>query len=660
MLKKRVLFSVVILVAGLLFTFSAVAEEWVDDLGLITVFGAGDEFYIRFNLERWDELYGLEKISMNYRGVPDLKFQEGPVIVRDLQGDVQDVYITASRKYNLHMDLTYPLSTVFFLLTDGTVQWSWGHILETIDWGHGWYELETPAIDPLPFLNPIDAFWSDGETPYGIDASGVKQDLLIPFNFDYLVQGSWYTQLTPYDGYAGLGGFLTLYPSGGIEFKIGLVDENGILFGETEIWGGEASFIIAEGEEYPPNTLLADLDLYWTIVVGVDVEGDSDFSPYQAAYSVEFPAPDQLRLTLLEGRSFYPGIVGSDPVQYTFHFRFEQSEESFQSLEMLDYSDLQAILDFLDREDSVNALDNNERTLLMVAAVRGAELDVIEANLKAGIDVNALDNGDNSALIWASWNGREPEIIKALIAAGADVNQVDAEGYTSLMWILANNPELESVQALLEAGADPNLRGSWEDNYSLPIAFRSVCSTEIILALIAAGADVNAVSSQYAHPLFNALWLDYGAEVVEALLAAGADPHVDSFNETPLMHAVGSPQKDQVTIIKILLAEGVNINARDNYGQTALHWAASSSEDPEVLHLLIEAGAHLDVRSIHGETPLMYATRNVHPEMVGILLEAGADGSLKDLDDKSAFDHAQENEFLINTPEYWLLNESRF
>ena len=56
-----------------------------------------------------------------------------------------------------------------------------------------------------------------------------------------------------------------------------------------------------------------------------------------------------------------------------------------------------------------------------------------------------------------------------------------------------------------------------------------------------------------------------------------------------------------------LLDAGANPNAKDQYGITALHWAAHS-DYPKILKSLIKNGANLDARTIFGETTSLWAT----------------------------------------------------
>ena len=65
---------------------------------------------------------------------------------------------------------------------------------------------------------------------------------------------------------------------------------------------------------------------------------------------------------------------------------------------------------------------------------------------------------------------------------------------------------------------------------------------------------------------------------------------------TPLMHAVMSYY--QIETVKVLIEAGADVNAKDNYGVTAIMWAAALSSYPQVIDALIKAGAKIDERPV--------------------------------------------------------------
>ena len=99
----------------------------------------------------------------------------------------------------------------------------------------------------------------------------------------------------------------------------------------------------------------------------------------------------------------------------------------------------------------------------------------------------------------------------------------------------------------------------------------------------------------------------------------------DSRGATPLMHAAAFGNLDAM---KMLLAAGADVNAKNNFGATALLWCA---RDGDKARLLIEHGADVNAVSKQGRTPLMLASmREGGSDIVALLLSKGADVSAAD------------------------------
>jgi hypothetical protein len=75
---------------------------------------------------------------------------------------------------------------------------------------------------------------------------------------------------------------------------------------------------------------------------------------------------------------------------------------------------------------------------------------------------------------------------------------------------------------------------------------------------------------------------------------------------------------DVVKVRTILNADGINVNSKDNYGQTALHIAASRGL-AEIVKLLITKGADPDIKDRAGKTPLILAEGKGHKEVAELL-----------------------------------------
>ena len=161
--------------------------------------------------------------------------------------------------------------------------------------------------------------------------------------------------------------------------------------------------------------------------------------------------------------------------------------------------------------------------------------------------------------------------------------------------------------------------------------------------LIRAGAKVNAANDLGATPLWAASQ-NGSAAMVRRLLEAGANPNVALLaGETPLMVAARSGYP--AGIVEQLLAKDANAGARGARGQTALMWAVSQKH-PDVVKVLLAHGADVKARSEEwsqmmavpphgylgynrqiphgGDTALLFAARVGDLDSAKLLVAAGA------------------------------------
>ena len=90
---------------------------------------------------------------------------------------------------------------------------------------------------------------------------------------------------------------------------------------------------------------------------------------------------------------------------------------------------------------------------------------------------------------------------------------------------------------------------------------------------------------------------------------------------------VEAARAQDAAAVRALIAEGVDVDAAQPDGATALHWAAYRN-DPEIATLLLDAGAGVDAANELGATPVWLAADNGSAAMVELLLDAGADPDL--------------------------------
>jgi ankyrin repeat protein len=171
-----------------------------------------------------------------------------------------------------------------------------------------------------------------------------------------------------------------------------------------------------------------------------------------------------------------------------------------------------------------------------------------------------------------------------------------------------------AVKAVLARGLDPNVREPARGETALIVAMR------------------------------------YDAIKIARLLLAHPKLRIDeqaSNGSTALMMAAFQKNKPAVLA---LLDKGAQLNRP---GWTALHFAAAAG-DTGIIKLLLDRSAYIDAESPSGATPLMLAAREGQEEAVQLLLEEGADASLKD----GAW-HETAAEFAIRAEKPWIAEQIR-
>ena len=255
------------------------------------------------------------------------------------------------------------------------------------------------------------------------------------------------------------------------------------------------------------------------------------------------------------------------------------------------------------------------------------------------------------------------ECAKALASLGADVNATDQDGITPVLSAIING-HFDVAGALLDKGADPNLADETGrtplyaavDANTMPASNRpapkvvenAMSGLDLIAALLDHGADPNArLKKQQPYrtkvdrgsdsmlgagttPILRAARAG-DAAAMRLLLKRGADPKIATGSDVPvdvsqparrapgginpLMAAAGLGSKEEDTVgrkkteaqsieaIQVCLEAGVDINAVDGRGQTALYGAALQGYD-QVVKFLVTHGAKIDIKDSRGFTAL--------------------------------------------------------
>jgi ankyrin repeat protein len=285
--------------------------------------------------------------------------------------------------------------------------------------------------------------------------------------------------------------------------------------------------------------------------------------------------------------------------------------------------------------------------------------------------------GGLTALLYAARDGCY-DCVEALIRSGANVNVPTPEGVTPLM-IALDNEHNEVAKLLLDRGADPNIWDWWGRTALYIVVDRkeaaggggrggagrggrgggapsvasigtrgpgvpAVSSMDIINTLLAAGVNPNPQLNMHrpsrggnsgrfseeqfntgCTPLFRATERN-DTEVIQALLAKGANPNINAMGFTPFLLAAGVDPGGRgggagnTNLLDLMIQHGANVNAqvtgtttysmRISYhpppskeGTSALHEAAQAGK-VDMVRYLLDKGANPELVDANGHKPI--------------------------------------------------------
>jgi uncharacterized protein len=151
------------------------------------------------------------------------------------------------------------------------------------------------------------------------------------------------------------------------------------------------------------------------------------------------------------------------------------------------------------------------------------------------------------------------ETVKQALHDGIDINKIEVRKYPAPHELTALGESIKTnnlilVQMIIDAGADLSRKMFWTSHEISTLNYAILNKTD--------------------------------SKIIELLIKKGVNIHEqDTMGKTSLMHAVTWNRQD---VVKILLAAGADINAKDKNQQSALTRALGN---PDMMWLLLEAGA---------------------------------------------------------------------
>ncbi|KAF5012003.1 hypothetical protein FDECE_1918 [Fusarium decemcellulare] len=251
---------------------------------------------------------------------------------------------------------------------------------------------------------------------------------------------------------------------------------------------------------------------------------------------------------------------------------------------------------------------------LTLAAHEGQSRVVTHMLAQPGVEIDYMDHG--STALFRACCKRDLATVKALLEAGANPNLVNEWGKGSEpQQPEASRSQFTCLHAVCGLPDPPIYHDEWDDD--------DIC--EIARLLIKHQVDIHHQTEDGSTALHLAVEKSY--YLAQLLVESGALAQVaDSQGQTPL-HRCRVP-----ACVPLLVEEGgVDIDARDVYGDTALLAALGKHNHDAHILLLLECGADAKALTSAGESTLHVALRSNYatPIIIQALLESGVDPNIR-------------------------------
>lgn len=361
-----------------------------------------------------------------------------------------------------------------------------------------------------------------------------------------------------------------------------------------------------------------------------------------------------------------------------FGFFLAETAQADQQLSTTDFDafimavkkgDLRKVKEFAQQAELIKQQDAQGKTALIFAISRSEYSDkkrkaeLIKILINHGSDINVQDKYGGTPLSFAALE-QHAEFVELLLQEGADTSTVETGLYPLIMAV--DVAHLESVRLLLTHNQElarkkrPDGLTALHGTADYESRGSAAVHAQIAELLIQNGADVNALwmyQSEKLAPLQLAA-VSGRAAVAQTLLDAGADPlWQDENGNTALMRAV---MTGNIKIVSVLADKTEALDVKNAAGWTPLMVASGlhgsttdRSQQKKIVRLLLKKGAQVDSYNSDGNTALHLAVIDGAPEVVALLLSAGANAGHKNTMGLTA------EQLASNAKEWWALSALR-
>ncbi|XP_046567998.1 serine/threonine-protein phosphatase 6 regulatory ankyrin repeat subunit A-like [Haliotis rubra] len=279
----------------------------------------------------------------------------------------------------------------------------------------------------------------------------------------------------------------------------------------------------------------------------------------------------------------------------------------------------------VDQRANLLLRDARSNNILHLGCQEG-HVDVVKYVLSENVvDINSRGNNNKTPVMVAGRRGHK-DVVELLVQNGAKLSLRDARGDNILHHVCSGGHVELLKYVLSQKTVDINSRGC--DNMTPVMEAGQRGHKEVVGLLVKNGANLSLKADRSNNILHLACFRGH-VEVVKYVLSQNA---VDinsrgNSSKTPVMDAGRNGHKDMV---ELLVQNGANLSLSDAHGDNILHYVCSGGHVEVLKYVLSRDTEDINRRGNGNKTPVMVAGERGHRDVVELLVQKGANLSLRD------------------------------
>lgn len=263
---------------------------------------------------------------------------------------------------------------------------------------------------------------------------------------------------------------------------------------------------------------------------------------------------------------------------------------------------------------------NIDLYLNLLIAVKANNLDSVQLLLENGADINAMYHDNNNILHVATVSNADIQIVKLLLEKGIDVNSINTFDESPL-YLSVEQWNNEIAKLLLENGANANIKALYKvDEIRTPLMKAADANNiECCILLIEYNADRYITNNKGQSAL------DVAIKKNNTIIA----DIIENYDKFKIKYAAFLAfEKLNYIELPSLIQKQEDINLKYKFDWTLLHYAVLHN-DIYLVNLLLQLNADPNALNIQNESPLFLSAEFLRFDIFNILIENGADPTIK-------------------------------